>query len=134
LERKVPVVATPHEGELKALEKTFSCDGSGAKPERARALARASGMVIVAKGPDTVIAAPDGRLACAARASSWLSVAGTGDVLAGVIASRLATGAEPFAAACEGVWLHGEAARLAGPAFTAGGLAAHLPAAIAACM
>jgi hydroxyethylthiazole kinase-like uncharacterized protein yjeF len=133
-EREVPVVATPHEGELKVLEKTFGSDGSGSKPERALGLARASGMVIVAKGPDTVIAAPDGRLACAARASSWLSVAGTGDVLAGVIASRLATGAEPFAAACEGVWLHGEAALLAGPAFTAGGLVAHLPAALAACL
>jgi NAD(P)H-hydrate repair Nnr-like enzyme with NAD(P)H-hydrate dehydratase domain len=91
-------------------------------------------MVVVAKGPDTVIAAPDGRLACAPRASSWLSVAGTGDVLAGAIASRLATGAEPLGAACEGVWLHGEAARLAGPAFTAGRLAEYIPAALAACL
>ena len=65
---------------------------------------------------------------------SWLSVAGTGDVLAGVIASRLATGAEPFAAACEGLWLHGEAARLAGPAFTAGTLADHIPEALSACL
>ncbi|MBW8754668.1 MAG: NAD(P)H-hydrate dehydratase [Sphingomonadales bacterium] len=127
-------IATPHEGEFKQLEKIFACAGEGAKPVRALALARASGMVIVAKGPDTVIAAPDGRLACAARASSWLSVAGTGDVLAGAIASRLATGAEPFVAACEGVWLHGEAARLAGPALTAGSLAEHIPAALAACL
>ena len=91
-------------------------------------------MVIVAKGPDTVIAAPDGRLAGAPRASSWLSTAGTGDVLAGVIASRLAAGADAFSAACEGVWLHGEAARLCGPVFTAGGLAAAIPAAFAACL
>jgi len=98
------------------------------------ALARESGMIIVAKGPDTLVAGPDGRLACARRASSWLSVAGTGDVLAGAIASRLAAGAEPFVAACEGVWLQGEAARLAGPAFTAGQLAAALPTALVDCL
>jgi hydroxyethylthiazole kinase-like uncharacterized protein yjeF len=133
-EREAPLIATPHEGELKALEKTFGCDGSGSRIDRARALARASGMIVVAKGPDTVIAAPDGRLACGWRASSWLSVAGTGDVLAGTIASRLATGVEAFDAACQGVWLHGEAARLAGPAFTASELAAKIPAALAACL
>ena len=135
VEKQMPLaIATPHEGEFKQLEKIFSSEGEGAKPVRALALARASGMVIVAKGPDTVIAAPDGRVACAPRASSWLSVAGTGDVLAGAIASRLATGAEPFAAACEGVWLHREAARLAAPAFTAGSLATHIPAALEACL
>ena len=127
-------VATPHEGELKALEATFGCTGIGSKVARAAALAQASGMVIVAKGPDTVIAAPDGRIACAPRASSWLSVAGTGDVLAGTIASRLATGAEAFTAACEGVWLHGEAARLCPPAFTASQLAAKVACAYAACL
>ena len=56
-------------------------------------------------------------------ASSWLAVAGTGDVLAGTTAARLAATGDPFAAACEAVWLHGEAARLAGPAFTASELA-----------
>ena len=132
--RAAPVIATPHDGELAALERTFGCDGQGTKPERALALARASGMVVVAKGPDTVIAAPDGRLACARRASSWLSVAGTGDVLAGTIASRLATGVDAFQAAGEGVWLQAEAARRAGPAFTASGLAACLPDALAACL
>lgn len=133
-ERAAPTVATPHEGELVALERAFDLDGSGSRPERARALARASGMVVVAKGPDTVIAAPDGRIACAPRASSWLSTAGTGDVLAGIIASRLAAGADAFAAACEGVWLHGEAARLAGPAFSAMALAQRVPEALAACL
>ncbi len=131
-ERAAPLIATPHEGELKALEASFGCDGSGTKVDRALALARASGMVIVAKGPDTVIAAPTGVVSCGTKVSHWLSVAGTGDVLAGVIASRLATGAEPFIAACEGVWIHGEAARLAGPAFTASALAARIPAALAA--
>lgn len=132
-ERAASLIATPHEGELKALEATFGCTGEGSKVERAAALAKASGMVIVAKGADTVIATPDGRIACAPRASSWLSAAGTGDVLAGAIASRLACGVESFAAACEGVWLHGEAARLAGPAFSASALAAMLPRAYAAC-
>ncbi|MEN9683962.1 MAG: hypothetical protein RLZZ427_1713 [Pseudomonadota bacterium] len=133
-ERKAPLIATPHEGELAALERAFGCAEVGSKVIRAQAVARASGMVVVAKGPDTVIAAPDGTTALAPRASSWLSVAGTGDVLAGIIASRLATGAAPFAAACEGVWLHGEAARLAGAAFAAGQLAQNVRSAYAACL
>jgi len=91
-------------------------------------------MVIVAKGPDTIVAAPDGRWAAAPRASSWLSTAGTGDVLAGTIASRLANGAEPFAAACEGVWLHGEAARITPPPFSAGELAKSIAKAYRACL
>ena len=129
-----PLVATPHEGELVALERAFECGSEGSKADRARALAGVSGMVIVAKGPDTVIAAPDGRTALAPRASSWLSTAGTGDVLAGALASRLASGADAFTAACESVWLHGEAARLAGPAFTAEQLAAEMRNAYAACL
>lgn len=118
-----PTIATPHEGELGALERAFGLPAASSKPARARALAEASGMIVVAKGPDTVVAAPDGRLALAPRASSWLSTAGTGDVLAGAIASRLATGLDPFAAACQGLWLHAEAARLCPAPFTAGELA-----------
>lgn len=127
-------IATPHDGELATLEAAFDLPGEGAKPARAAALAKASGMIIVAKGPDTVIAAPDGRIVIAPPASSWLSVAGTGDVLAGIIASRLATGRPAFEAACEGVWLHGEAARLAGPAFSASDLADAVPRALASCL
>lgn len=133
-ERAVPLIVTPHEGELLALERAFDLDGAGCKVERAAALARALGGVVVAKGPDTVVAAPDGRIALGHRASSWLATAGTGDVLAGTIASRLATGADPFDAACQGVWLHGEAARLCPPAFTAGQLAERVQAAYAACL
>ncbi|EJL32145.1 NAD(P)H-hydrate epimerase [Novosphingobium sp. AP12] len=133
-ERTAPTIATPHEGELAALERAFDLEGSGTRPDRALALAKASGMVVVAKGPDTVVAAPDGRLACAPRASSWLSTAGTGDVLAGVIASRAATGLGAFEAACEGVWLHGAAERLCPPGFTAGQLAERVPAALAECL
>ena len=131
-EHNAPLIVTPHEGELKALEATFGCSGEGSKVDRALALARACRAVVVAKGPDSVVAAPEGRIALSGRASSWLSTAGTGDVLAGTIASRLASGADPFAAACEGVWLHGEAARLAGPAFTASELAGAIKPAYAA--
>lgn len=133
-ERTAPLIATPHEGELAVLEHAFGCMGEGGKAARASALAQATGMVIVAKGADTVIAAPGGEVALAARASSWLSTAGTGDVLAGTIASRLASGADPFTAACDGVWLHGEAARRCPPAFTAGMLAAAVRSAYAACL
>ncbi|MEP7223117.1 MAG: NAD(P)H-hydrate dehydratase [Novosphingobium sp.] len=132
--RRAALIATPHEGELAALEAAFSLSSTGTKPDRARALAQASGMVIVAKGPDSVIAAPDGRTVLAPRASSWLSTAGTGDVLAGAIASRLANGADAFSAACQGLWLHTEAARLAGAAFTASKLAGEVARAYAACL
>ena len=127
----VPAIATPHEGELEALCRAFAV-AAGSKRERAASLAKASGMVVVAKGPDTIVASPGGALFLAEPATSWLSTAGTGDVLAGLIASRLATGAAPLGAACEALWLHGEAARLAGPAFTAGDLARAVPAALAA--
>lgn len=133
-ERQAPLIATPHEGELAMLERSFALDGAGSKADRARALAGASGMVVVAKGADTVIAAPDGRLALAARGSSWLSTAGTGDVLAGAMASRLASGADAFDAACQAVWLHAEAARRCGAAFTAGQLAEQVRCAYAACL
>lgn len=129
-----PAILTPHEGELRALEKAFDLDGNGAKPDRALALAKAARAVVIAKGPDTVIAAPDGRLAFAPRASSWLSVAGSGDVLAGIVASRLAVTREPWRAACEAAWMHGEAACLAGPAFTAEDLADNVRGALAACL
>lgn len=133
-EHRAPVIATPHEGELFSLERSFALDGSGGKVERAMALARAANMVVLAKGPDSVVAAPDGRVAYAPRGPSWLSAAGTGDVLAGIIASRLACGTEVFEAACQGLWLHSEAARLAGPAFSAGQLADCVRSAYAACL
>ncbi len=132
--RVSPMILTPHEGEMAVLERRFGLEGGGAKPQRAQALAKVTGAVIIAKGPDTLIADPDGRLAFAGGASSWLSAAGTGDVLAGIVASRLAAGREPFSAASEAVWLHAEAARLAGPAFSAGMLAERVRDAYAACL
>lgn len=128
-----PILATPHGGELDTLCRSFDVTGE-TRRERAFALAAASGMVVLAKGPDSIVAAPDGRLALGMPAPSWLSVAGTGDVLAGIAASRMATGCDPFTAACEALWLHGEAARLAGPAFTPSQLAQRVPEALAACL
>ncbi|MEQ8772577.1 MAG: NAD(P)H-hydrate dehydratase, partial [Erythrobacter sp.] len=120
------LVMTPHDGELATLCQSFAVRAESRR-DRAQALARTSGAVVVAKGPDTVIAAPGGRLSLAPPSPSWLSVAGTGDVLAGILASRLSTGSDPFEAACEAVWLHGETARLCGPAFTAQELARAVP-------
>lgn len=133
-EHNAPLIATPHDGELSALERAFELDRVGSKVDRALALARAANMVVVAKGPDSIVAAPDGRLAYALRGSSWLSAAGTGDVLAGTIASRLACGEAAFDAACQGLWLHAEAARLCGAAFSAGQLAGTIRSAYAACL
>ncbi|NBC35572.1 NAD(P)H-hydrate epimerase [Novosphingobium sp. FSY-8] len=130
----VPAIATPHGGELAAMERTLGLSPDASKIDRARNLARASGMVIVAKGADTVIAAPDGRWAAGPRASSWLSVAGTGDVLAGVIAARLAAGVDAFDAACQGVWLHGAAAAETDAPFSALGLAQSVASAYRACL
>lgn len=127
-----PMLATPHDGELEILCRAFGVIAEGRRA-RALALAKVSGMVVLAKGPDSCVAAPDGRLALGTPAPSWLSVAGTGDVLAGIAASRMATGADPFTAAAQALWLHGEAARRAGPAFTPSQLAQRVPEALAAC-
>ncbi|MFN3863126.1 MAG: NAD(P)H-hydrate epimerase [Erythrobacter sp.] len=132
LARELPILATPHDGELEALCRAFGVIADSRR-ERALTLAKVSGMVVLAKGPDSMVAAPDGRLALGTPAPSWLSVAGTGDVLAGIAASRMATGADPFIAACEALWLHGEAARRAGPAFTPSQLAERVTDALAAC-
>jgi NAD(P)H-hydrate repair Nnr-like enzyme with NAD(P)H-hydrate dehydratase domain len=103
----------------------------GSKPERALAAAAMSQAVIVYKGPDTVIAAPDGRLGFAPPAPAWLASAGTGDVLAGMIAALRARGMKSFEAACAAAWLHGRAAEIAGPAMIADDLVAAIPAALA---
>jgi len=126
-------IATPHDGELDVLCRRFAVIAEG-RMAKAKALAAASGMVILAKGPDSFVASPDGTLAVGTAASSWLSVAGSGDVLAGIIVSRLATGAPAFEAATQGLWLHAQAARQSSAAFTADDLAASVSGALAACL
>ena len=117
-------ILTPHEGEFADLFGPLP----GSKAERALLAAKASGAVIVFKGPDTLVAAPDGRLGFAPPAPAWLASAGTGDVLAGMIAAMRARKLPPFEAACAGVWLHGRAAAVAGPTMIADDLAEAIPA------
>ncbi len=123
-------ILTPHDGEF---AKLFG-EGEGSKVERARAAAASCKAVVVHKGPDTVIAHPDGRAAICRDMSNWLASGGTGDVLAGIIAAMRAAGLPAFEAAQAGTWLHGRAAQLAGPGFIADDLVAQVGHAFAECV
>lgn len=104
-------ITTPHFAEF---ERYFG--STGASPSKAaQDVANAQGVTVVLKGPTTWIAAPDGRLAASQHASPYLAKAGTGDVLAGLIAGLAAQGMPAFEAACAGVWLHGDASLRVGP-------------------
>ncbi|HEX8215603.1 MAG TPA: NAD(P)H-hydrate dehydratase [Allosphingosinicella sp.] len=115
-------ILTPHAGEF---ERLFGL-GEGSKVEQARRAAERANAVVVFKGADTVVAAPDGRAAIAAPASPYLATAGTGDVLAGIAGAMRARGLEAFEAACAAVWLHGRAAEQLGPGLIADDLVAAL--------
>lgn len=125
-QRSAPTILTPHKGEF---DRIFPELGNAeSKLEQAKRAAEISGAVVVFKGPDTVVSAPDGLSAISENSPPWLATAGTGDVLAGLIVGLCAQGMSPLDAAVAGVWIHSDLARSFGPGLIAEDMADMLPA------
>ena len=121
-----PCVLTPHEGEFSRVFPDL-LNGSPSRVAAARSAAAAARCTVLLKGPDTVIADPNGRAVVNTNAPAWLATAGAGDVLSGLIGGLLAQGMSPFDAASAAAWLHGEAAALFGPGLISEDLPEMLP-------
>jgi hydroxyethylthiazole kinase-like uncharacterized protein yjeF len=121
-------ILSPHEGEFSRLfSKIDIIPSVKQKLEAALAASHETGAVLILKGPDTVVAAPDGRAAIAENAPPYLATAGAGDVLAGIAGGLRAQRMPAFEAAAAAVWVHGEAAREVGPGLIAEDLTEALP-------
>jgi NAD(P)H-hydrate epimerase len=121
---KPSAVLTPHPGEFRRL---FPDIVVGSRIDRARAAAARAGCTVLLKGPDTVIAASDGRTVVNGAGTPFLATAGSGDVLAGLIAGLAGQGMDSFDAACAGAWLHGKAGETLGAGLIADDLPEALP-------
>ena len=124
-------VMTPHTGEFARLFPDIALDD---RQNAASLAAQRSGSVILLKGAETIIAAPDGRIAINRHASPWLATAGSGDVLTGLICGLLAQGTPAFDAACIGAWLHGDIGVRGGVGLTADSMFAYIPLVLRGCL
>jgi hydroxyethylthiazole kinase-like uncharacterized protein yjeF len=123
-----PVVMTPHAGEFARLfSEANGARANRSKLDRARDAARVSGAIVLYKGSDTVVAAPDGRASIMPWATPWLATAGSGDVLTGIVTGLLAQRMDSFLAASCAAWMHARAAEIFGPGLIADDIISALP-------